>query len=151
MKAIAIDPGESTGICIKIDDKYMTCTLKDADITDDKLHEMICAVDIVAYEDFMGYASHQMKVSSAGFYTVRLIGRIIEIATRNHKQLERRLPQNRRAFLGKAKDLLKSGQVSCIRPTRHECDALAHMLSYEYNQREKDAALQKVRAQQANS
>lgn len=129
---LAADPGVSTGIAVKNNNMYFTCTLSEEDIDNGKLRDLISKSDIIIFEDFMGYKSHGMKVSAAGFFTVRLIGKIQEQCNANNKEIIRRLPQNRIAFLTKAKQMLKSGKVACIRPTRHEADALAHLLSFEY-------------------
>lgn len=143
MKCIAIDPGLSTGIAIHKDDKYFTLTLSIEETHEGKLRELIAPCDSVVYEDFVGYKSHGMRVSAAGFETVRIIGRIIEQSAVLNKPIYKYAAQNRLSFLRKAKELAKTNQVINLRPTRHEYDALAHLLNHEY-QMKQVAILQEI-------
>jgi hypothetical protein len=137
MILISIDPGVAIGIAIKNNNQYFTCTLTEDDVIEGKLRELIASCDLIIYEDFVGYASHQMKVSKDGFYTVRIIGRIIEQAAVLNKPIFKQAAQNRLAFMHRAKQMIKNGEVATIRPTRHEPDALAHLLCFEFNQAQK--------------
>lgn len=132
MIRIAIDPGISTGIAINKDGQYSTLTLSIEQTHDGKLTDLITVCDEIIYENFVGYASHQMKVDTNGFETVRIIGGILEVCRQQKKPAFKRAAQNRLAFMKKAKDKFKNKEVDCIRPTRHETDALAHLLSYEW-------------------
>lgn len=128
----ALDPGISTGVAIKRDDRYYTLTFTLENLDEGKLRELISKSNEIIYEDFVGYSSHQMRVSKDGFETVRIIGRILEICNALQIPVHRRAAQNRLSFLKKAKQMLKAKQVICSSPTRHEADALAHMLSWEH-------------------
>lgn len=132
MIIISFDPGISTGCAIKKEDKYFTCTLALEEAQGGKLRELITPCDQVVYENFVGYASHQMRVSAEGFETVKLIGRIQEICLQLNKPVFKYAAQNRLAWMKKAKELIKTKQTISINPTRHEPDALAHLLNHEY-------------------
>lgn len=132
MIIISFDPGISSGVAIKKDDKYFTCTLSLEEAQGGKLRELITPCDQVVYENFVGYKSHDMRVSAEGFETVKLIGRIQEICLQLNKSIFKYGAQNRLAWMKKAKEMIKAKQTISIKPTQHEADALGHLLNHEY-------------------
>ena len=134
MIIIAVDPGISTGIAIKKDGQYITCTLSLEATHDGQLRNLLAHANHVVYEDFVAYKSHYGKVDKNGFETVRIIGRMQEQCGVNKTPMTKYAAQNRLAFIPKAREMLKTNKVVCNHPTRHECDALAHLLRYEYEE-----------------
>lgn len=127
-KIIAIDPGISIGIAIKIDEVYITCTLSDPD----HLKNFILGSKQVIYEDFgIFYARRFGQVDANGLETLRRIGRIIEICNELNIPCIKQHPQNRLAWIARAKEAFKSGKIFSKNHTIHEVDALAHLFSWE--------------------
>jgi hypothetical protein len=124
---LAIDPGESTGIAIKIKGEYATRTATEPHV----LWEFFNAeYDAVIYEQF-----NAQIISSHGLHTVRLVGGIEALIYRLGLTGYAQPPQKRRAFLKEAHTLLvaKYQQLGHnVAFTVHEQDALAHMLAFEY-------------------
>jgi hypothetical protein len=124
---LAIDPGESSGVAIKIKGEYVTRTVTEAHVLWEFFH---AHYDAIIYEQF-----NAQIISSHGLHTVRLVGGIEALVYRLGLTGYAHAPQKRRAFLKEAHALLVSKYQQLghnVAFTVHEQDALAHMLAFEY-------------------
>lgn len=119
MDILAIDPGRTTGIAIKIADNYNTCTMTERkDIT-----TLITSHrwDVVIYERFISMGN----ISSHGIFTIELVGSIQAICEEHNLNAVAHTAQKRTPFIEAAKKKTSS-KVS------HEVDAMAHLVAWEY-------------------
>lgn len=131
---LAIDPGGTTGIAIRMNDgSIQTCVCqtmtgdKKKEFDSTSLYDMICTPGIthVVYEMFQAEL-----ISKYGLHTVRLVGAIEALCWKLNIPVLAHMPQMRRPFLDEAKKILtKKGGRYVI----HEVDALAHLLRMEYD------------------
>lgn len=127
MKIVAIDPGVSTGVAIKLDSLYTSITLTQDEIKSGKLLEIIKGSDYVIMERFdIHYAKSQGRVSGHGLATIETVGRIMAYCETLEIPIRRQSPQNRKAFQKQAKSMMQKYD------TIHQQDATAHLLSFEY-------------------
>lgn len=119
---LAIDPGVTTGVALKVGEDRKTTNLK----SDVELFEFILMADEVVYENYAGQI-----ISKYGLHTVRLVGGIIALCWYLKKPCTRHAPVDRYPFMDKAKLILTHQH------TQHELDALAHLLRYEHDQQRK--------------
>lgn len=119
---IAIDPGVSIGVAIKYSDgKYITCTLTEPS----SLWEILKGKpDKVAFESFRTGG----RVDVNMLHTIELVGSIRGICYVLGVPSYGQLPQSRKSFLDEADAKLKD----VLLHTRHEVDALAHLLLLEW-------------------
>ena len=119
---MAFDPGGSTGVAVKIDDNYHTCTITEPKELWDLIKNF--KPDRIAFESFAtgGQVDRNM------LHTIELVGSIHGIAYVLDIPFHGQQPQARRSFILDAQRLL-SGQSGA---TRHETDALAHLLLLEH-------------------
>lgn len=133
MKIVSVDPGISTGVAIKLNNSYVTITLTVDDIETGVLWDYIKDAQQVVIEHFtVFYAKSRGKVSGYGLDTIETVGRVMGYCETLKVPLARQHPQNRKAFMKQAKQLASPGH------TRHEVDALAHLLAWEYKRRNND-------------
>ncbi len=113
---LAIDPGQTTGIALKLKGKYITCVLN----TPEEVWEFVNKLhwDQVICENFTTAG----RISSYGLLTVRIIGGIQALCWKQHIQLTMRMPQHRYS---------KQKQAATMATVIHEQDALAHLLAWE--------------------
>jgi hypothetical protein len=118
MDIIAIDPGRTTGIAIKIAEGYYTCTFIDPD----DVYKIILshAWGVVIYERFVASG----MVSDHGIYTIELVGGIKALCAVNKLVGYPHVAIQRKPFIEAAKTKATS-LVS------HEVDAMAHLLAWE--------------------
>jgi len=119
MLLIAIDPGVTTGIAVKIGDKYQTLRTVDTNAIWSLLANS--KWDAVIYEDFLT----MNRASSAGMHTIHVIGGIKAICELYKLTVYRQAPVKRIKYMTRAKNL-------GIAHGTHELDALAHLLAWEY-------------------
>jgi hypothetical protein len=119
---MAIDPGVSTGAAFKIDDNYHTCTITEAKELWDLIKNF--KPDRIAFETFAtgGQVDRNM------LHTIELVGSIHGICYVLGIPFHGQQPQTRRSFIPPARRLL----VAQAGATKHEEDALAHLLLLEY-------------------
>lgn len=117
-KLLALDPGVVTGCAVKMNSAYKAFTL---DVVT-QVYELINDTQwtAVTYESF----SSAGNINTYGHATIRLTGAIEAICHLHKIPFFVHSPQNRYAYLPKAKALL--GKVII-----HQVDALAHLLLLE--------------------
>lgn len=129
MRVVAIDPGGSNGVAIHDEKGYMTLTLTEPL----ELWKLLIAMkpDVAVYEDFL--TNH--RISQDGLHTVRVIGGILALCDLYGWQRVKHIPSHRKAFLRAAENTLKEVEKpKNVGTTKHEIDALAHLLAYEHRQ-----------------
>jgi hypothetical protein len=126
MIIMAIDPGGSTGVAVKIDGNYHTATITQPTELWDMLRDY--KPDIVAYEDFIGNSMRDVNING----TLQLVGSIVGVCHVFGLKCIKNVPQARRAFILDARRLLVNAQGKTV----HEVDALAHLLLLEYQIKE---------------
>jgi hypothetical protein len=116
MNVIAIDPGQTTGLAILLDTKYLTFT----EVTPEEVWNEVNNIkwDHVVCENFTTAG----RISSYGLLTVRIIGGIQAICWLKKMPLHMRMPQHRNS---------KQKQANTMATVIHERDALAHLLAWE--------------------
>lgn len=123
---LALDPGGTTGVAIRFPDgSWMTCTTGDPPslwkfFQDPKPDEVI-------FELF----STMGRVDRYMLYTVELVGGIKALCNALDIIGYAHTPQQRKAFIVAAKELLESRKKD-HKYVIHEVDALAHLLYHEY-------------------
>mgnify|MGYP001572094190 CR=1 FL=1 len=129
---IAIDPGGSTGVSVRLDDgDFMTATFSDygeghgfefykflRGNVKDKDQIVIC-------ERFYGGG----RIGQPGESTLQLIGAIKMFCFLAQVDLIMRTPQSRLSFITPSRKELQKKRLPF---TEHEMDSHAHLLSYEY-------------------
>lgn len=125
MRIVAIDPGQHVGLAFKNDDgTYDTAMIH---------MKMSMAWDLVwaakpgvfIIERF----STGGRISGPGLDTVECQGSFMSMAHLLGAKLYFHTPQNRNAFIPKAREMLKADSSKLA---THEVDALAHLLTWEY-------------------
>lgn len=116
MNVIAIDPGQTTGLAILLEGKYITFT----EVTPEGVWDQVNQLpwDHVVCENFTTAG----RISNYGLLTVRTIGGIQAICHLKGIPVHMRMPQHRRSKQAKADKMAK---------VIHERDALAHLLAWE--------------------
>jgi hypothetical protein len=128
MNIMAIDPGGTTGVSIRLGDKTWTCVCTKPT----ELYELLVPeLDEVVYERF----ASSIATSHFALYTIELVGAIQGICWARNIKLLRHEPQNRIAFMKEAKELVTSQRELEGKPYDktivHEIDATAHRLARE--------------------
>lgn len=127
---MSIDPGaRHIGMAFRIYGRYDTC--KGA--TQDDLFSFFkpeLSLDLVIIERF-----EAQLISSYGITTVELVGGIRALCWYRNIPIVEQMPQYRIAFIQSAKDLRRAlnKEQHRVGLDLHECDALAHLLSWEYH------------------
>lgn len=122
---LAIDPGVSTGIAIRMDDgDFQTVTVRNKE---DLYGYIQAPVSVVVYETFQA-----QMISGYGLHTVRLVGAIEALCWYLKIKAVSQMPQQRKAYASKATALLHTKKT--YKYTVHEMDALSHLLAYEARQ-----------------
>lgn len=117
---VAFDPGGSTGVAIRFPDgTWLTNTVTDPG---DIWEFIMQRPDVVVFEIF----STSGRVDKYMIYTIELVGGIKATCFALSVRSVAHAPVHRYPYLQQAEDLLK-GQAH----TRHEVDALAHLLAFE--------------------
>lgn len=118
---LAIDPGGTTGIAMRLNDTYETIVCDEAI----QLWSIVTGTpwDAVVYEDFKA-----QQISKYGIYTVQLIGAIRALCWVNGVSCYTHEPQQRKPYLPKARAWLS---VQHRAWQGHEMDALAHLMMFE--------------------
>lgn len=119
---LAIDPGGSTGIAVRFPDgQFQTNTLTDpADLWD--FFKPAVKPQVCVFEMF----STAGRVDKYMIYTIELVGGLRAITYALGIRSYVHVPSKRYPWLAQAEALLKGKGH-----TRHEVDALAHLLAYE--------------------
>lgn len=127
LRVLAFDPGITTGIAYRPEkDKYVTCVSKDpAEVWGFINPE---TVDLVIYEDFVA-----QLISRYGLATVRVVGGIQSRCDQHGIKILLHRPQMRKAFIDIARSWLIE-HTGSKGTGRHEIDALAHILTWEWMQ-----------------
>lgn len=127
-QVIAIDPGGTTGVAIRIEQgRYVTVAIKHLE----QLYNIIWTGNFshMIMENFQAET-----ISKWGLHTVRVVGGCYAIALKQKITYVQHVPQNRYAFQEDAKDYLKVQQAATkLRFVIHEEDALAHLFRWEYD------------------
>lgn len=127
---MAIDPGGTTGVAFHADQSeggkgYLTCVTH----TPDELWNLFefggKHPEVVICEDFQT----GNRINPIQHYTIRLVGGIQALCSFLQVPLYMQSPQNRKAFLKDAEDILKRDGRKFM---EHEKDALAHLLRWEW-------------------
>jgi hypothetical protein len=118
---LAIDPGVTTGIALRMPGSLFTTEVEDE--TD--LFRLVIMATEVVYENYAGQI-----ISKYGLHTVRLVGGIIALCWRERIQVTRHVPTDRLPFMRDAKKILVGRGEKY---SQHELDSLAHLLRYEYD------------------
>lgn len=130
MTVIAIDPGGTTGIAIRIgEDKYITCTASKPEEVYDIIKNAKPTHVIV--ENFQA-----QMIGKYGLLTVRIVGGCYCAAYFVGAEYVSHIPQDRYAFQKEAKAYLTRKRMEeGISFVIHEEDALAHLLRWEHDVR----------------
>jgi len=125
MKILAIDPGETNGVAVCIDNCYMTTILTEPTDFFKFFQE---GLDAVVIEQFAASV-----ISKYGLHTVRIVGGIEILCKYLDVPLKHQTPQSRLAFVDFAIRLVrKQGTYTSIGDRHHhQVDALAHLLRYQ--------------------
>lgn len=123
---VGIDPGVSTGVAFALETvsgfQYQTATM----VTPEDVWDIVATqnIDVVIIEQFAA-----QTISRYGLHTVEIVGGVMAICHRNHTQIIRDTPQERRPYLPLARAMVEKGKGHTI----HEVDALSHVLRYMYH------------------
>lgn len=124
---MAIDPGyKNVGIAFRMAGMYTTCKVSTLDaLVDFFTHH----IDIVIIERF-----EANTISKYGLDTVEMVGGMRALCHYLNIPLIQHMPQFRRAFIDRAKEIMLENKIRDNRKGRdnHEMDALAHLLAWEY-------------------
>jgi hypothetical protein len=117
---IAIDPGITSGVAIKVGTKYDTCVAH----TGAELWEFIrdYNFETVIIEQF----STSSLISKFGLRTAELVGGVEALCWLKNIPIVRRMPAQRIPFLRRAALMLRDTAI-----VEHQQDALAHLLAWE--------------------
>jgi hypothetical protein len=117
---IAIDPGITSGVAIKVNGTYQTCVAHSGA----ELWEFIRDYNFstVIIEQF----ATSSLISKFGLRTAELVGGVEALCWLKNIPIVRRMPAQRIPFLRKAALLLKDTAI-----VEHQQDALAHLLAWE--------------------
>lgn len=116
MNYIAIDPGLTTGVALKLETVYKTLTVTTPEEVWDLINQL--KWDYIICENFTTAG----RISGYGLHTVRIIGGIQAICHLKGLELSLRMPQHRRS---------KQAKADKMATVIHERDALAHLLAWE--------------------
>lgn len=124
---MAIDPGVSTGVAFAVEDtesgewEYHTATCDHPYQVWDFIQPPVSTVIIERFA--------AQLISTYGLHTVAVVGGSEAMAHLHNLEYIVQTPQNRRPYLPLARSLV-------VRPghTRHEVDAMAQLLCYQYRQ-----------------
>lgn len=118
LRLLAIDPGGTTGCAVKIDGAYKAFTLDNPS----ELYHLIYDSHwtAIAYENFTSAGN----INQYGHHTIRLCGAIEAICTLKGIPYFVHMPQNRYAYMSKAKVIVGRAVI-------HQADAMAHLLLLE--------------------
>lgn len=120
---IALDPGGSTGVAVRLPDgSWVTDTITDPADLWDLFRAPVGPPDICVFEIFTTGG----RVDKWMIYTIELVGGIRAVCYVQGVMTFHHSPGKRYPWLQQAERMLK-GQGH----TRHEVDALAHLLAYE--------------------
>lgn len=130
MKLLSIDPGLTTGIAVKADNKYQTMELAPYQLVWRLVQHT--EWDQVICEDFIPVdpKTKQPLISSYGTTTVKLVGGIEAICYIRDIPFTLQRNVDRIPFKSQALDLMIS-LYGKKHPRDHELDALAHLLRFE--------------------
>lgn len=121
-RLIAIDPGGTTGIAVRVGDMQpVTCVTK----TPDELWDFLSAGKFThcVIEDFQAN-----RVDRHMIYTIRLVGGVEASCRLLGIELKKHTPQDRYPFRKEAEEFLR-GSKAVI----HERDALMHLFRWEHD------------------
>lgn len=124
---VAFDPGGHTGIAARINGQLVTCV---ADKPVQAWEFISPQLDVVVYERF----ASSVATSHDALYTIELVGGIQALCWKLGVPVIRHEPQNRKAFMEEAIQLVKemrNGEPLTSLAV-HEYDALAHLLAHEH-------------------
>lgn len=126
---LAFDPGGTTGVALRDHDgSITTCTVGRPQEAWDFIQE---GLDVVVYERF----ASSVATSHDALYTIEIIGGIQALCHRLRIPIVRHEPQNRKAWLDEARDIVHDARrvagVPLGKLVVHEIDALAHLLCHE--------------------
>lgn len=119
---MGVDPGVTTGVALKIGDRYLTTTTRERN----ELWDMIKKYkpDKLAFETF----ARSGRVDQNMIYTMELVGSIRAVTYVLGIASYGQAPQTRRSYLLDAETILKNSGAKFV---EHEKDALAHVLFLE--------------------
>lgn len=124
-RVLAIDPGVTAGIAVKILGEYNCVQSKTLDGVLVFLQPSL-QWDYVIVELFATAG----KISKYGLYTIEMVGAVAAMCKTNNYRLIRHPPQKRYAFLKQAHAIITEKHLRM--EGEHKMDALAHLLSFEY-------------------
>jgi len=129
---LAIDPGVTTGVAVKIRDSYITACVKEPA---DLWQYFNAPYEAVIVETFAAQI-----ISHHGLHTVRLVGGVEALCHHLRLPLYLQPPQRRKAFMNSARNILHAQwERTHTRHEVHEEDALAHMLAWEHHTRARNS------------
>lgn len=129
---LACDPGSANiGIAVRIHGLYDTC--KGA-VPEDLYQFFNNSIDLVIIEDFQAET-----ISKYGISTIQIIGGAKALCWKMGIPIRVQQPQFRRAFIDDAKNIRRrlNKEQHRVGLDGHECDALAHLLAFEYHMESK--------------
>jgi hypothetical protein len=127
---LSIDPGYSTGVAARIDGKLMTSVVYENDVL-----QLIDNMNFVIVEDF----STSGRISAPGLRTKELCGMIQGYCIAKGIEYAVVTPQAKWTFAQHVYDtyLGPNKLIEKSKTQEHECDALAHLLSWEWRKTKK--------------
>lgn len=130
---LAIDPGGTTGIAVRVGEWLNTCVMKSPEEVFDLLQQHKDVLNVVVIENFAA-----QDISKYGLHTVRIVGGVYALCYINKIEYVLHTPQDRYPFKEESKQWLEtSKRGKGIRYMVHELDALAHLFRLEYDRRNK--------------
>lgn len=101
--------------------------------TNNEVLKMIRKMEFVVFEQF----ATSGRLSSPGLATIMLCGEIVGWCKANKIPYEAAIPQNRYTFMKEAQGAVgPDGLIMPSNVAKHEVDALAHLLAWEYRHRD---------------
>lgn len=122
MKLLALDVGESTGVASSIDGKYSTMTVH-------TMVEVWTVINNVNWDGIVYETYAAVQIGSPGLHTVQLIGGVRALCWLKNIKCMAQTPQARISYMKESKAVLHRRGIPC---TKHEIDALAHLMLFEH-------------------
>jgi len=119
LNILAIDPGVSIGVAVKIDSKIFTAVYSDPRDLFELIQENSHVLNYIIIEKF----STAGNISKYGLYTIEVVGGVKALCLVYSIRCILQTPQQRLPFMDDAAKYTRK---------EHEQDALAHLLRYEH-------------------
>lgn len=120
----AVDPGITTGLAFRVNEQILTCV----GYSDDEVLKMLPkSLEYVVIERFQTGS----RLDMYGLATIELVGQLVGWCKCLKIPYEVTTPQSRYPFMTEARGAV-GGLIEPSEVAKHEVDALAHLLAWEY-------------------